>query len=87
MVGEKFDKMKSLLEDQHDFPCTYTFKFVVPADKIETLENLVKEGSQSKRPSSSGKYISLTIVMEVSSSDHVIEVYERVQVIDGLISL
>ena len=79
--------MKSLLEDQHDFPCTYTFKFVVPADKIETLENLVKEGSQSKRPSSSGKYISLTIVMEVSSSDHVIEVYERVQVIDGLISL
>ncbi|TNF31851.1 MAG: DUF493 family protein, partial [Deltaproteobacteria bacterium] len=38
-------------------------------------------------PSSSGKYISLTIVMEVSSSDHVIEVYERVQVIDGLISL
>ena len=38
--------MKSLLEDQHDFPCTYTFKFVVPADKIETLENLVKEGSQ-----------------------------------------
>jgi uncharacterized protein len=87
VVGEKFDKMKSLLEDQHDFPCTYTFKFVVPADKIETLENLVKEGSQSKRPSSSGKYISLTIVMEVSSSDHVIEVYERVQVIDGLISL
>ncbi|TNF27196.1 MAG: DUF493 domain-containing protein, partial [Deltaproteobacteria bacterium] len=86
MVGEKFDKMKSLLEDQHDFPCTYTFKFVVPADKIETLENLVKEGSQSKRPSSSGKYVSLTIVMEVSSSDHVIEVYERVQVIDGLIS-
>ncbi len=87
MVGDKFQKMKALLDDQHDFPCSYTFKFVVPADKIETLENLVKEGSQSRRPSSSGKYISLTIVMEVNSSEHVIEVYERVQVIEGLISL
>jgi len=87
VVGEKFQKMKSLLDDQHEFPCSYTFKFVVPADKIDTLENLVKEGSQSKRPSSSGKYISLTIVMDVDSSDHVVEVYERVQVIEGLISL
>ena len=84
---DKFEKMRALLNEQHAFPCSYTFKFVVPADKIDTLENLVKEGTQSRRPSSSGKYISLTIVMDVESSDHIVEVYQRVQVIEGLISL
>ncbi|MCO4793302.1 MAG: DUF493 domain-containing protein [Bacteriovoracaceae bacterium] len=79
--------MKALLEDQHDFPCSFTFKFVVPADKIDTLENLVKEGNKSKRPSKSGKYISLTVVMDVKSSDHILEVYDSVSGVEGLISL
>lgn len=78
---------KEKLEDQHSFPGVYIFKFIVPSDKLSIAEGLWKEGEITRKPSSKGKYTSVTIKANISSSDQVIAVYEEAHNIDGLIAL
>ena len=86
-MDPKFAKMKALLEDQHSWPCKYSFKFIVPVDKLSlVLASLGEEGISTK-PSSKGKYISVTCSRSFNTADDVIKVYQSVSHIDGIISL
>lgn len=78
---------KEKLEDQHSFPGSYIFKFIVPSDKLSEAESLWKEGEITRKPSSKGKYTSVTIKATMTSSDQVITVYEEAHKIEGLIAL
>ncbi len=75
------------LESQHQFPGKYTFKFIVPSDSISKVEDLWVGGKVTLRPSSKGKYTSITIEAEASSSDEIIKTYELASNIDGCIAL
>jgi hypothetical protein len=75
------------LEQHYSWPALYTFKFIVPRGKEEELRVLFPRHEISEKESAGGKYISLTIRMMVNSSEAVILVYERVQNIEGIISL
>ncbi len=87
-VGDKTKHFKELLDQHHHWPGTYTFKFIVAKDKVESVLDLFEERDEiSTRPSRHGRYISVTANCEVSSSDEVIAVYEAAAAIKGIIPL
>ena len=85
---DKTRHFKELLDQHHEWPGTYTFKFIVAKDNVESVLDLFEErDAVSTRPSRHGRYISVTANCEVSSSDEVIAVYEAAATIKGVISL
>jgi putative lipoic acid-binding regulatory protein len=82
----KWKRLKELLDDQSEWPTIFVFKLIVPRTSLDALKALV--GSDLEiRPSRGGKYLGVTLKRLVDSSDAVIEVYESVSRIDGLIAL
>lgn len=84
--AEKMMRLHALIDSGHEWPGEYLFKFIVPRDKIEELEGHFKEVSYQTRPSANGRYISLTYRGYFHSSHQVMEVYERVMTIEGIMS-
>ena len=82
-----FDKLRSLLENQYEWPQIYTFKFVGTPENKTQLIVCVGQAPCQERPSRSGKYVSYTFNVTISSTDEVISIYEEVIKISGIISL
>ena len=78
---------KEKLESFGAFPMPYLFKFIVPFGKESEIAAIFPKEEVVLKPSSGGKYISITIHMQVDSADQVIELYEMAAQIDGVISL
>ena len=76
------------LNEAHDWPCTYTFKFIVPKDRQEEVTCLFgPEASMRKTASRTGKYISITVETAMESSVQVIDIYKQTATIQGIITL
>ena len=80
-------QFKKKLEANHDFPCSYMFKFIVPIRKQEALLNLLPKVDTKIKRSTSNKFISITLSMEIESSDKVIDIYNQVYQVEGLIAM
>ena len=80
-------EMKDLLDAHHKWPAPYTFKFIVPAEKIDAVRALFQDDPREERPSSNGRYVSLTVARSMASSDAVLAVYDEAAKIPGLIAL
>jgi putative lipoic acid-binding regulatory protein len=85
--NENNSKIKDLLESQHDWPCRYTFKFIVPRAEYDKLRTLVPLGEISERPSASGKYVSVTLIAHMKTPDDVLKVYDEVSKIEKIVCL
>ena len=78
---------KEKLDNEHHWPTTYMFKFVVPANKaVEVKTTFAKETFETKE-SKGGNYISFTLKKMIYSSDEVVEIYQEARKIQGLIAL
>lgn len=78
---------KDKLDKAHQWPSLYMFKFIVPNDKVEPVKRLFPKNILKEKPSKTGKYISVTAEIMVSSSEQVIQIYEDASKVDGLIAL
>lgn len=87
MHDKKTKKFKELLDQEHDFPTKYTFKFIVPQTQQKAVEKLFPNEEINLKASRKGNYISLSVTMIIDSSDLVIAIYEQAAQIKGLISL
>jgi putative lipoic acid-binding regulatory protein len=89
--SEFYDKLKKSLEETSTFPSDYMYKFIIPTseEKFKNIESLFDNmGAVIKsKPSKTGKYDSLTILVKMKSADDIIEKYIEVSKIDGVISL
>ncbi|MBL7835853.1 MAG: DUF493 family protein [Cyclobacteriaceae bacterium] len=81
------DNFRIKLEEHYSWPSLYIFKFIVPNGKEEELQNLFPNHTFTKKNSTQGRYTSLTMQIMASSSDSVIEVYQKAAVVEGLIAL
>ncbi|OEK02845.1 hypothetical protein BFP97_15525 [Roseivirga sp. 4D4] len=81
------EEFKRKLDDIHDFPTLYMFKFIVTEDKKSAVKALFPSSELNYKPSSKGKYTSVTAKVMIQSSDHVIDVYKEAQKIEGIIAL
>jgi putative lipoic acid-binding regulatory protein len=81
---EEFIKM---LDQEHQWPTWYMFKFIVPRGNEHELVALFPEGEASVRASSKGKYRSVTSKVMMSSADDVLDIYEKARQIEGVLAL
>ena len=89
--SEFYDKLKLSLEETTTFPTNYMFKFIIPTDKekFEQIDNMFnKLGAVIRsKTSKNEKFTSLTILVDMNSSDEIIEKYKEVGAVEGVISL
>lgn len=88
--AEKRDRLRKQLNETHTWPCTFTFKFIVPSDGDgeERLKAIFSPSARfSNRPSRNGRFVAFTIADQVGSAEDVFERYESAAAIPGIISL
>jgi putative lipoic acid-binding regulatory protein len=88
---EFYQKLKISLEETTEFPSRYMYKFIIPSDdeKFKEIEKIFDNTGAviTSKKSKSDKYTSLTILVDMKSSDDVITKYKEVSVVEGIISL
>ena len=85
---DDLDKFRDLLNGEYSWPATYTFKFIVPAGQEANVTNLFRETAEVKiKPSSGGKYASITAQDTMDNAEQIIEIYSKASNIEGIISL
>jgi len=88
---EFYLRFKERLEEHHNFPEDYTFKFIIDNDssKLTDMYRIFDDlrHTFSTKESKNGKYISCTFVAFVLSSDQVIELYKKVASVEGVVML
>lgn len=85
--GDWWARFRELLDDQNDWPETYTFKFIVPSHGLDEMKAVFGGHPLRVRASSKGNYVSVTARMMMESSDAVIDVYKAAAEVEGVISL
>mgnify|MGYP005611236547 FL=1 len=84
-------RLKSELEESTTWPAIYLYKFIVPtnATNINLVENTFNNmGAVIQTHSSkTGKYTSISINVTMQDADKVIEKYQELSTIEGIVSL
>lgn len=86
-----YRKLKSQLDETTKFPSDYLYKFIVASDggRVNEVQSLFDNNGAviNTKKSKTGKYTSVSIVINLNSSDEVISYYKRAEKIEGIISL
>lgn len=87
---ETKDRLRSRLDQVHDWPSVYMFKFILEPDQ-ERLEAVLaifpKESEVLRKYSTGGKYVSITVKEVMLNADEVVQRYDRISEIEGVIVL
>ena len=86
-MDKSYQSFREKLEEQHDWPDEYMFKFIVPEGKEEALKMLLPGLDFETKKSSGGKYVSFTATVLINSTDEVIHIYEEANKVAGVIAL
>jgi hypothetical protein len=91
MDKEGFQRIRKAIDQHHDWPGVYMFKFIVPAanEKLAQVQALFNSNTAqiTTRPSSKGNFIALTAREVMVSADQVMEKYMKAAMIEGVIAL
>jgi len=81
------NKFRDLLESEHQWPGSYTFKFIVLQADLTALSLLFPTAPPMLRPSTGGKYVGATYTVSLAGSEEVLVIYELASRIKGIIAL
>ncbi|MFT4901279.1 MAG: putative lipoic acid-binding regulatory protein [Lentimonas sp.] len=81
------ESFRSAIDANYEWPALFTFKFIVPREQIAQVLAIFEGEPAKVKESSSGRFTSYTFEMEMNSSLQVVETYQSVAHIPGLISL
>ena len=81
------EKFKELLDQAYLWPDYYEFKFIVKMDDKELVLRHLEGYSIVETPSKNGNYISISARKLIKTTQEVVDVYELMSKIKGLISL
>lgn len=88
---EFYERLKVELDNSNTWPAEYLFKFIVPTidDNVSFVENAFNcMGAVIKTTKSkTGKFTSISIDVTVKDSQEIIEKYQEVSIIKGIVSL
>lgn len=91
MDQSDIERVKKTLDQTHEWPSVFMFKFIVPSDneKIAEVESLFNSKTAEIRMNESrnGKYTSITGREVMTDSDSVLAIYKKAAEIEGLIAL
>lgn len=86
-MNNKYEKFKNVLEEHHNFPCSYTFKFIVKKEKLKEFKDVLDEIDIKEKVSKNGNFKSITLKKKMKNSQEIIEIYEKVGNVDGVMTL
>lgn len=89
-TNEKYLKLKELLEENKTWPLRYMFKFIIPNSdgKVDIAKALMpKDSKLNFKHTASLKYVSMTCVTNMKSSDAIIALTKKLEDIEGVVSL
>ncbi len=86
-MTNKIEQFKQTLDECHEWPCPYTYKFIMPTENLDQLTALFPNETMDSRESKNGKYTSITVTLKVCSADEVMAIYEKAATVPGLMSL
>lgn len=85
-----------LLEASHSFPCQFTFKVIGTADDhfvgrvlmaVKSQLDESAEPSFSTRSTPARRHMSVTVEPEVQNAEHVLQIYQELRGVQGLVML
>ena len=86
-----YEKLKKSLIETTEFPTKYMYKFIIPSgdEKFKQIENIFDNMGAviNSKSSKTGKYTSLTVLVNMKSPDDIIDKYQEVSKVEGVISL
>lgn len=86
-MDNSLESFKQSLDDNHDWPCEYAFKFIIPSSALDELKSMLEGINFSIRESKGGKYNSITACIQACNADEIINIYQKAATIKGIISL
>ena len=87
MDTSKEKDFKELLNNQYDWPADYLFKFIVTKEFKGELLTALGGHKAIEKPSSKGKYVSVSLRIKMDSADDVMILYTKAAKIKTVISL
>lgn len=88
---EFYERLKVELDMSNTWPAEYLFKFIVPTDatKIQKVEDAFDcMGAVIKTTKSkTGKFTSISVDVQMKDSQEIIDKYQEVSTVEGIISL
>jgi|TARA_B110000438_G_scaffold36042_1_gene35787 uncharacterized protein len=81
------ESFKNTLNQEYDFPCNYSFKFIVKKDLQKMVLNLLPKAENTIKNSKKGTYVSITLMAFMKNSDEIVYIYDKASKIEGIISL
>lgn len=91
MDQSDIERIKKTLDQTHEWPSVFIFKFIVPSknEKIAEVEALFNAKTAEIRMTQSrnGKYTSITAREVMTEAQAVLDCYEEASKIEGLIAL
>jgi nitrate reductase NapAB chaperone NapD len=90
-TAEFYERLKVELDNSNSWPAEYLFKFIVPTSdenikKVEDAFNCMGAVIKTTK-SRTGKFTSISIDLEVKDSQEIIDKYQEVSTIKGIVSL
>lgn len=86
-----YKSLREKLDNNHNFPEDYLFKFIFPNDhsRLMKLYQIFDEIKYSitTRESKNGKYLSASILAFVLDANQVTDIYQKASVIEGIMML
>ena len=87
MDQHQFQKFRELLDESYQWPDYYEFKFIVKIDDKDQILNKLSGYSIVETPSKKGNYIAISARKLMKSTQEVLDVYDVMSTIKGIISL
>ena len=84
---QDIESFREKLEAVSEWPSLYMFKFIVEAEYQNEVKDIFENHEVIVKPSSKGKYVSLTIKMLANSAEQIIEKYLETNKVKGIIAL
>ncbi|MEA3503589.1 MAG: DUF493 family protein [Bacteroidota bacterium] len=90
MSSDKYNALRKKLDEEHQWPSLYLFKFIIPNTpkllaQVQALFG--EEAVVAYRKSKTGKYLSVSGKEVILSADEVITRYKKAESIDKIVIL
>jgi putative lipoic acid-binding regulatory protein len=86
-TDDRWEALRAKLDGAHRWPCPYTLKCIIVPARLEEVRAVLEGHELALRDSSGGKYQSVTTTFTARDAGHVIGIYRRLSVIEGIILL
>ena len=87
MDNQQFQKFRDLLDQSYQWPDYYEFKFILKIDQRLEAINKLQGFTITETPSKKGNYISINARKLMKSTQEVLDVYQVMSTIKGIMSL